>query len=257
VPTISTSRHLLEVDQGEVEIHLASRSSSTSSTRPALVIAHGFPSGVSTAETVGRDHHLLADRVCNESRWTAASVRLRGCGESKGQFSLAAWYRDLAAATDFIVAESGSKMVFLAGFGTGGALSICVGADDPRVVGVAAIAAPSDFDDWARSPDLLVAHARTAGAITDPDHPADLDAFAEELNTYRAIDRAEDMADRSLLVLHGSLDEVVAPLDARAVADRHGAADLRIIVGANHGLRHDPRAIAVLLGWLETKGGSH
>ena len=30
-----------------------------------------------------------------------------------------------------------------------------------------------------------------------------------------------------------------------------GAAELRILPGAGHRLRHDPRAIAVLLGWLD------
>jgi putative redox protein len=43
----------------------------------------------------------------------------------------------------------------------------------------------------------------------------------------------------------------VPSLDARALADCHGSAELRIIQGAGHRLRHDPRAVAVLLGWLE------
>jgi hypothetical protein len=34
------------------------------------------------------------------------------------------------------------------------------------------------------------------------------------------------------------------------LADAHGDAELRIISGAGHELRHDPRAVAVLLGWL-------
>ena len=37
------------------------------------------------------------------------------------------------------------------------------------------------------------------------------------------------------------------------MADAHGSADLRIIGGAGHQLRHDPRAIAVFLGWLDRK----
>jgi putative redox protein len=27
--------------------------------------------------------------------------------------------------------------------------------------------------------------------------------------------------------------------------------ELRLITGAGHGLRHDPRAVAVLIGWLD------
>ena len=39
--------------------------------------------------------------------------------------------------------------------------------------------------------------------------------------------------------------------DSRQLAEAHGSAELRLINGAGHRLRHDPRAIAVLLGWLD------
>jgi len=35
------------------------------------------------------------------------------------------------------------------------------------------------------------------------------------------------------------------------LADAHGSADLRIIDGATHRLRFDPRTTAVLIGWLD------
>ena len=54
-----------------------------------------------------------------------------------------------------------------------------------------------------------------------------------------------------MLVVHGTDDESVPAFDARVVADAHGAAELRMLAGAGHALRHDPRAIAVLLGWLD------
>ena len=50
--------------------------------------------------------------------------------------------------------------------------------------------------------------------------------------------------------MHGDSDDLVPSLDARVVADAHGIAELRIIGGGGHELRHDPRAVAVLLGWL-------
>jgi putative redox protein len=59
------------------------------------------------------------------------------------------------------------------------------------------------------------------------------------------------LAPRPLLVVHGSEDEVVPSFDARILADAHGSAELRFIEGAGHALRHDPRAVAVLLGWLD------
>jgi putative redox protein len=62
---------------------------------------------------------------------------------------------------------------------------------------------------------------------------------------------ASKLAPRPLLLIQGSDDDQVPALDARALADWHGTAELRIITGAGHRLRHDPRAIAVLMGWLE------
>ena len=61
-------------------------------------------------------------------------------------------------------------------------------------------------------------------------------------------------AGTRLMVLHGSNDDAVPPLDARAIADAHGSADLRLIDGARHHLRHDPRAIATAIGFLDRRG---
>jgi putative redox protein len=41
------------------------------------------------------------------------------------------------------------------------------------------------------------------------------------------------------------------------LAGQHGSADLRMIAGAGHHLRHDPRAIAILLGWLDRQRRRH
>jgi putative redox protein len=35
------------------------------------------------------------------------------------------------------------------------------------------------------------------------------------------------------------------------LAEAHQSPELRLVNGADHRIRHDPRAIAVLLGWLE------
>jgi putative redox protein len=56
--------------------------------------------------------------------------------------------------------------------------------------------------------------------------------------------------------LHGDTDELVPSLDARLLADAHGDAELRIISGAGHELRHDPRAIAMFLGWLSRQSNA-
>jgi putative redox protein len=55
--------------------------------------------------------------------------------------------------------------------------------------------------------------------------------------------------------MHGSDDPTVPVSDARALADAaDGQCDLRVIAGAGHRLRHDPRAVAALMGWMERQG---
>ena len=87
--------------------------------------------------------------------------------------------------------------------------------------------------------------------MTEQKFPSSFDAWARDLRVIRAVHCVTDVAPRPLLVLHGTEDESVPDFDARVVADAHADAELRIIQGAGHQLRHDPRAIAVLLGWLD------
>jgi putative redox protein len=82
-------------------------------------------------------------------------------------------------------------------------------------------------------------------------YPPSFDAWARELREIRAVASMPSVPPRPALVVHGSEDEVVPDFDARVLADAHGQAEMRIIAGAGHRLRHDPRAVAVLLGWLD------
>jgi putative redox protein len=87
--------------------------------------------------------------------------------------------------------------------------------------------------------------------VPDPGFPPDLDAWSRPLRELRAVAHAPQLVPRPLLVAHGSDDDLVPAFDARVIADAHGAAELRIINGAGHRLRQDPRAVAILLGWLD------
>ena len=77
-------------------------------------------------------------------------VQLPGSAQSEGDFSLAGWLDDVHAAIDHLQTVDRVRSVWLAGFGTGGALCIC-GALRPEVEG-AALGVPADFDDWADHP---------------------------------------------------------------------------------------------------------
>ena len=61
----------------------------------------------------------------------------------------------------------------------------------------------------------------------------------------------EDPDFVAVVVPHGTEDDVVPPFAARVLVDAHGSGELRFVTGAGHRLRHDPRAIAILLGWLD------
>jgi putative redox protein len=218
---------------------------------PAVVLAHGYPSDVQGADQAAAALPELADRLAAEMGWLALAVALRGCGESEGSFSLGGWLQDLRAAVAHLHSTEQVSGVWIAGFGTGGALAICEAATDPSVRGVAALGAPADFDDWATHPRRLLEHARDVGIIDDPLFPPSVEAWAKELRELRPIEAAPKLAPRPLLVVHGSDDDLVPAFDGRVLVDAHGSAELRLVSGAGHRLRHDPRAIAVLLGWLD------
>jgi putative redox protein len=221
---------------------------------PSVVLAHGYPSDVSATAVAASALPELADRLAGEMGWLAMALAFRGCGGSEGSFSLGGWLADLHAAVDHLRATEDVSGVWLVGFGTGGALAICAAGDDPQVRGVASLGAPADFDDWASHPKRLLEHAREVGMIADATFPADLDAWTRELRDLRAVACASRLAPRPLLVVHGSDDDLVPVFDARVLVDAHGDAELRIMNGAGHRLRHDPRAVAVLLGWLDREG---
>lgn len=218
---------------------------------PGVVICHGFPTPSNGRLDAGRSYYDLADRVADDLGWWALAFTFRGCGDSEGDFSLGGWVSDVHNAVAALRAAGEVTSVWLAGFGTGGALAIVAAAADPSIAGVASVAPPADFDDWKRDPDGLLGYARGVGAISDPMFPVDRRAWAHELAEIRAVDAAQHLGDRPMLVMHGASDDVVPVFDSRVIADAHGSADLRLIDGAGHRLRFDPRAVAVFLGWLE------
>jgi putative redox protein len=227
-------------------------SAATGAGRYGLVLSHGFPEGPNSAGVVAKTLPELAERLARDTAWTVLAFNFRGTGESPGDFSLAGWLADLRAAVDFLVADDAVDAVWLCGFAVGGALSICAAGEDERVRGVASFSAPADFGEWASDPRRFLASARTVGVIRNPRFPADPDAWARELREVRPLSLVGKIPPRPLLIVHGANDPTVPELDARALADAaEGDVELRVLAAAGHHLRHDPRAVAILLGWLD------
>lgn len=222
---------------------------------PGLVLCHGFPSGPGGAATSGQTYPQLAERLAADTGWEVLAFNFRGTATSEGNFSLAGWLEDLRAAIDHLLAV-GVSDVWLAGSGTGGSLALCAAGEDERVRGVATFSARADFGDWAGDSGGFLDHARAIGVIDDPDFPADVEAWSRELREIRPTALIAKVPPRPVLLVHGADDDIVPLDDARILTDAAGdAVELRVLSEAGHRLRHDPRAVALLLGWMERQSG--
>ena len=243
-----------EIESGGLRLsgYLARPEAPSSASLPGLVLCHGFPAGPGGAATSGQTYPQLAERLVVDTGWAVMTFNFRGTGTSEGDFSLAGWLDDLRAAIDHLVAAAGVSGVWLAGAGTGGSLALCEAGEDERVQGVATLSARADFGDWAAAPQQFLDHARSIGVINDRDFPADFQAWSRELREIRPTALIAKIPPRPILLIHGADDDVVPLDDARVLTDAAGdAVELRVLSEAGHRLRHDPRAVALILGWME------
>ena len=218
---------------------------------PALVLSHDFPIPPRGSLASGLTFPELADRIARDVGWIVLTFNFRGTGGSTGDFSIGGWLEDQRAALDLLYARGDVLGVWMVGTGVGGSLSLCTAAVDDRVRGVATLGTQASLRDWARDPGRFLAHCRRMGVMRTPGYPPDLAAWAREIAEVDAVAAARELAPRPLLVMHGTEDDVVPMDDARALADAHGAAELRVVQTAGRRLRHDPRAVASLIGWLD------
>lgn len=218
---------------------------------PAVILCHGFPIGPLDARRSAGTYPELVDRIAREVGLVAMTFNFRGCGESQGDFSLQGWVDDLRHAISHVLERAEPTGVILIGTNTGGSIAICVAADDPRVSAAALLTPRADFDDWGDHPRRFLEHAREIGAIHDRRFPPSVDEWAREFRRFRPVASARRFAPRPLMVMHGEDDDSVPVSDARQLVNAHGSAELALFPGAGHRLRHDPRAVAVLLGWID------
>ncbi len=217
--------------------------------QPLLLLCPELPTVERARGDVARPYEAVADRVAQESGWRVVAGMFRGLGGSAGSFSPAGWLEDARA---LVETELGARPgLRAAGFGLGGAVALALGASDPRVRGVACFAAPGVLALWAADPGGLAEHCRALGLL-EPGYPEDVTAWAGELGLLEPATSAARMGGRPVLVVHGSTDDVVASQSAAELVRAAGSgAELRMVLGAGHWLRADPRAIATLVGWLE------
>ena len=215
-----------------------------------LLVCHGLPLTRGGGRTAAGTLPELADHLAAESGWIVASCSLSGVGESRGTFSGPRWRDDLAAVVEHLVGQH--QRLWLGGFGFGGVLSLDLAGHDERVRGVATFATPVDVAAWAGTPERFHAAVVASGA-TDRGTPLDdPETLAKGVYAFDPLGSIALIPPRRLLVVHGG-DDLHVPVDAarELVAAARGPAELRVIQGAGHSLRSDPRMVATLIGWLD------
>jgi len=219
---------------------------------PGLLMLAGFPRGVGGAATVGNTYRSLVDRIAREAGFGALTFTFRGTGSSEGDFSIEGWLADVRAAIDALAARPDVSGVWLAGFRLGGTLAVLSAADDARVRGLATFASPASLAAWVRDPSWFLQYARNTGVLKTEGYPPDPHAWIHAISALDPVGAAKRVPPRPWLLVHGSADDVVPVGDARELAAAAGnEVELRIVQNGPHRLRHDPRAIALLLGWLD------
>ncbi len=226
----------------------------TSNSRPVadhvLVLVHGLPRLVGMGRQAAGLLPELAEHVANESGWLVATGTLSGVGASTGTFSGSQWRDDLQAILNNVAAGNGR--ISLAGFGFGGSLALAVAATDERVRGVATFAAPAHLDAWGGSAEEIHRAVQVAGVVGDARDLLPADQLYADVLAIDPMGAIAAIPPRRLLIGHGTDDLEVPASDARdLVAAADGRAELRLIQGAGHQLRADPRMVATLLGWLD------
>ncbi len=218
---------------------------------PALLVLPGFPRGVGGAAALGNTDAILCDRVAREAGWAGLTFTFRGTGPSEGDFSIEGWLADVRAAVDALSVRADVTEVWIAGFRLGGTLAIVTAGADDRVRGIATFAAPASLRTWVRDPEWFLEYARRTGVLHTPGYPPDPAAWIRAIANLDPVDAARAIAPRPWLLVHGSADDVVPLDDARLLAEAAGSCvELRVVANGAHRLRHDPRAVAALLGWL-------
>ncbi len=221
---------------------------------PAICICHGIPSGVPDPRDEG--YSPLAEKLCGEG-FAVLIFNFRGTGASGGNFDILGWTRDLKAAIDYLWAlpEVDRAHLSLLGFSGGAAVSVYVVSRDKRVSSVVACACPAEFTaiTEADDPRAVINHFRSLGVIRDKDFPQSIEGWISSFKLVSPINSVAGIAPRPLLQIHSRQDEVVPLSHARKLYDRAGEPkQIAILDGAEHRLRQNDKAMAIVTDWLKS-----
>jgi len=221
---------------------------------PAVCICHGIPAH--TAEPGDEGYSPLAEKLCHEG-FAVLIFNFRGTGASGGNFDLSGWTRDLKAAIDYLwtLPEVDRSRLSLLGFSAGAAVSVYVTSRDKRVSSIAACACPAEFTavTEADDPQSVIDHFRSVGIIKDKDFPESIENWLGGFKLVSPIESVAEIAPRPLLLVHSRQDEVVPVSHAYKLYEKAGGPKQTVILdGAEHRLRQNERAMAIVTNWLKS-----
>ena len=228
---------------------------------PTILLLHGFP---------GNERNFDLAQVFRRAGWNVLVFHYRGSWGSQGSYSFTHVLEDVRAALAFLRAESSEELyrvdtgsIVLVGHSMGGFAALLTAAHDPLVRAVASIAGCNcaslaealQGDQGAREEASLSfkeALSRLQGTTAE--------ALAQEMiqfgQSWDLIEHVATLVDRSVLLVAGSRDEVLADVHhtplVRTLQD-DGAKDLtHVILDADHSFSDKRIALArVVLSWLE------
>jgi pimeloyl-ACP methyl ester carboxylesterase len=174
---------------------------------------------------------------------------------SEGYFSIQGWVRDaLAVIAALRGAEPSVQFLALVGSSAGGTVAAEVTRRGARVDVLAMLAAPAAWHWFAAHPHAGVERITTeAGMPLAPEVLADPTGWAAEFDSVAGEVSIEGVSVPTLIV-HGTADDVVPVDHASQIAARAPHAEVEIIEGAPHILRHDERAVTRVFEWLDKVG---
>ena len=222
---------------------------------PTVCICHGIPA--KSPDPSDRGYPLLAERICHQG-FAVFIFNFRGTGASGGNLDILGWTRDLKAAIDYLCAlpEIDRSRLLLLGFSGGAAVSAYVASQDKRVSSIVTCACPAEFTFFlnADEPQSILDHFRSIGTIRDENFPQSTEEWLGGFGLVSPIRYVAGIAPRPLLLVHGNKDEMVDVSHAYKLYDSAGEPKQIVIVdGADHNLRQNDRAMAIVIDWLKSR----
>lgn len=198
----------------------------------AVILVHGKDSSRST-EFQGRFSEFAAR--LHERGFAVVMIDLRGhgaSGDARFSFGLAERY-DILGAVDWLMAQGfRAGSIGVLGVSMGAASAIGAAAEDPAIGALVADCSYAEIEP------LMQRHWRAASGLPDMFLPSTLFmgqfVVGTDLTTARPVAEIDDIAPRSVLIIHGDADAFTPVEHGRALAAAAPEAEYWEVPGAGH-----------------------